>query len=252
MIESAATVFDAYSAYYDLIYADKDYAREARYVHELIQKHCIDAASVLELGCGTGGHAIELSRLGYSVTGVDRSESMIARARSRAACADVVFVVGDLRDYRSAHQYDVVVALFHVMSYQVGNEDVAAAFATVAHHLRPGGVFIFDCWYGPGVISDPPATRVRRLSGDGLSVTRIAESVAFPNENRVDVHYEVLVERGGLLTRISETHTMRYLFAPEIDLYAKGAGLKSTRPLRWLGSVEPGFEDWNACFVVRR
>lgn len=252
MDDSNSPIFDAYSAYYDLFYGDKDYAGEARYVHALIQKYCGGATNVLELGCGTGGHAAELSKLGYCVTGIDRSESMIARARRRAECVNTKFIIGDLRDCRSDRQYDVVVALFHVMSYQVVNDDLAAAFATAAHHLRPGGVFIFDCWYGPGVISAPPATRVRRLRGDGFKVTRIAESTAYPNKNRVDVRYEVLVERGGSLDRISETHAMRYLFAPEMELYARSVGLHSMKLLKWLGDAEPGFEDWNACFVAHR
>ena len=80
------------------------------------------------------------------------------------------------------------------MSYQTENADLAAAFATAAEHLAPGGIFIFDCWYGPGVLTDPPTTRVRRLHGDGIEVTRIAEPVNHYDRNRVDVHYEVIVE----------------------------------------------------------
>ena len=50
-------VFDAYAAYYDLLYKDKDYAGETEYVHRLIQRFNPGAKSILELGSGTGKHA---------------------------------------------------------------------------------------------------------------------------------------------------------------------------------------------------
>ena len=164
MAEPEGAVFDAYAAYYDLLYRDKDYAGEAAYVQGLIRRHAPGARHILELGCGTGRHADALTNLGFRVTGVDRSGEMVARARERAVGRqDLQFMEGDLRDFRSGRKYEVVLALFHVMSYQTENADLAAAFTTAAEHLAPGGIFIFDCWYGPGVLTDPPTTRVRRL-----------------------------------------------------------------------------------------
>lgn len=255
MHEQAQGVFDAYAAYYDLLYRDKDYAGEAAYVHGLIQRHGPGAEEVLELGCGTGSHAASLAGHGYRITGVDRSEGMVRQARIRCAGIEPVppvFAVGDLRDFRAGKAFDVVLALFHVMSYQTDNADLQAAMVTAAAHLRPGGLFIFDCWYGPGVLTDPPATRVRRLQGDGVAVTRIAEADHRPNENRVDVHYEVIVEGPQGLERIRETHAMRYLFAPEVDLLLESAGLRRLCLLDWLGDGPPGLMSWNACFVATK
>lgn len=253
MFDRETGVFDAYAAYYDLLYRDKDYAGEAAYVRDLIQQYRPGAREVLELGCGTGGHAVCFAGHGYRLTGVDRSEAMVLRARARAegiATAPLVFAVGDLRDFRAGGDFDVVLALFHVMSYQTGNDDLQAAMATAAAHLRPGGIFIFDCWYGPGVLADPPVTRVRRLHGDGVAITRIAESDHYPNENRVDVHYEVIVDGPHGLERIREVHPMRYLFVPEVDLLLQGAGLRRLALVDWLGDGPPGLGSWNVCFVA--
>lgn len=249
-------VFDAYAAYYDLLYAGKDYAGEAAWIDSLIRRYRPDGSSILEMGCGTGGHALQLARRGYMVTGLDLSPSMVSRANDNAKRAMLgalqpEFRTGDLRVYRAKRSFDVVVALFHVMSYQVTNEDLQAAMATAAAHLSPGGLFIFDCWYGPGVLTDLPTTRVRRMSGDGFSITRIAEPEHRPDENRVNVHYEILVERGVVMDRIRECHSMRYLFTPEVDLLLTGAGLERIAAIRWLGESTPGTEDWNACYVTR-
>jgi predicted TPR repeat methyltransferase len=174
-------VFDAYAAYYDLLYGGKDYAAEAEYVAAHIRRHVLQATRVLELGCGTGGHAEYLARMGYTIHGVDLSESMLAKANLRKASFPsevqerLLFIQGDVRTVRTGETYDAVISLFHVISYQTTNADLIAAMTTAATHLKPGGVFIFDCWYGPGVFTDPPETRVRRLEGDGFTVTRIAE-----------------------------------------------------------------------------
>ncbi|QIK36954.1 class I SAM-dependent methyltransferase [Caldichromatium japonicum] len=244
------TVFDAYAAYYDLLYRDKDYAAEVDYVHALIKHYVPAGRDLLELGCGTGRHAEALARLGYRVTGVDRSDAMVAQARLRAP--GLTFVQGDLCDFRTGRTFDVVLALFHVMSYQTTNADLIAAFKTAAAHLAPGGVFIFDCWYGPGVLSDPPTTRVKRLHGDGVEVTRIAEPVHYPDANRVDVHYEVIVESQAGIQRIREVHPMRYLFTPEVDLLLDAAGMRRLAAQRWLDGRALGADAWNACYIAGR
>src|SRR3990172_5281821 len=78
------TVFGKYSSYYNLLYKDEDYAGEVEYIHNLIQKHSPGAKSILDLGCGTGRHDLLLAEKGYSVTGVDQSEEMLAVAKAPA------------------------------------------------------------------------------------------------------------------------------------------------------------------------
>ena len=69
--------FGLYGRYYDLLYQDKDYAAEADYVDRLIRRFVEPAQHALELGCGTGRHAVGLAERGLSVTGVERSNQMM-------------------------------------------------------------------------------------------------------------------------------------------------------------------------------
>lgn len=249
--------FDAYAAYYDLLYAAKDYAGEATWIDALIRRHRPDAHHVLELGCGTGGHALHLARHGYAICGIDLSERMVEKASANAMGAGLGsfspnFSVGDLRTFRHSGTFDVVISLFHVMSYQITNADLQAAIATAKAHLSPGGIFIFDCWYGPGVLSDPPVTRVRRLESGGVSVIRIAEPEHKPNENRVDVNFQILVGRGDVTHQIRECHAMRYLFTPEVELLLSGGGLRLLSATKWLDASPLDKGDWNACYVAEK
>ncbi|SPQ00562.1 Methyltransferase type 12 [Candidatus Sulfobium mesophilum] len=252
------TVFGLYSRYYDLLYRDKDYAGEAEHVHSLIQRHFPGAKTVLDLGCGTGGHDLTLAARGYSMTGIDMSEEMLAVANSQLSSLDpqqstLDFFQGDIRTVRLGKTFDVVISLFHVVSYQTTNKDLTDAFVTARAHLAHGGIFIFDCWYGPAVLTDRPAVRVKRLEDDQLIVTRIAEPVMHPNDNVVDVNYHVFVryKASGEVQELKETHRMRYLFLPEVELLLRETGMSIISASEWMTGREPGFDTWGVCFVVK-
>ena len=250
-----SAVFDAYAAYYDLLYRDKDYAAEARYVGGLLARHGVAAGSLLELGCGTGRHACCLADMGFAVHGIDRSPAMVATARRQAGAARAAalrFDTGDVRSARLDARFDGAISLFHVASYQTANEDLEAMFLTAAAHLRPGAVFVFDFWYGPGVLADRPATRVKELEDERVRVTRIAQPVMRPNENVVEVRYTVIVreKRTGATTELYEEHRMRYLFLPELRLLLEAAGLRIVQAEGWM-SGELGFGSWQAVISAR-
>jgi SAM-dependent methyltransferase len=247
------SVFGAYSRYYDLLYKDKDYAGEAEYIRQLVNAHHPRAKTLLDLGCGTGKHALLLAQAGYRVTGVDLSEEMLAAARASTATGVMPrFLQGDVRSVRIEEKFDVVVSLFHVMSYQRTNQDLKAAFETARQHLAPGGLFIFDCWYGPAVLTERPEVRIRRLADERVSVTRLAEPVLHPNQNLVDVNYHVLIkdQQSGAFEELRETHTMRYLFSPEVELLLEATGFRLVKAEEFMTGQTLGTRSWTAVFVA--
>ena len=261
------SVFGAYSQYYDLLYQDKDYVAEANYVRSLVERHQPGARSLLDLGCGTGRHALLLAESGYRVTGIDRSPEMLARASAQLASesperaarlassgALPVFVQGDIRSVRLQQEFDVVVSLFHVMSYQVTNADLKAAFLTAKDHLRPGGVFFFDCWYGPAVLTQRPSARCLQLENERISLTRTADPVCHPNRNSVDVNYHVSIanKQTGERDELRETHSMRYLFAPEVEMLLESCGLRLESAVEFSTGRPLGFDTWTAVFAATR
>ena len=253
------SVFAAYSRYYDLLYRDKDYAGEARYVLGLLERHAAGCRRIIEIGCGTGGHARELAKLGLGVYGVDMSAGMLETAEQKRTslspelAAHIRFTQGDARTVRLGERADAVISLFHVMSYQTSNADITAAFATAREHLGEGGVFLFDCWYGPAVLTERPAVRVKRLEDVETSVTRIAEPVMNAADNTVDVNYTVLIRdrKTAADEVLRESHRMRYLFTPEIDLLLAANGMSLVASHEWMTDAPPGLNSWSACFVAR-
>ena len=183
-------VFDAYGRYYDLLYRDKDYAAETDYICGLLTRHKIAGHALLEFGSGTGRHGRLLAERGYRVTGIEQSAEMAARA---VATEGFCCQEGDIRAVCLGRTFDAVLALFHVVSYQVSDESVRALFDRAAEHLVQGGLFVFDVWYSPAVYAQRPEVRVKRMTDGAVEITRIAEPTMHPKENRVDVHYTIFV-----------------------------------------------------------
>lgn len=252
------SVFGNYAHYYDLLYKDKDYAAEGEYVHQLIQNYAPGAKSVLELGCGTGKHAQILSTKGYTIHGVDRSPEMLESASKRisssaGAMTTPSFSLGDIRNVRIDDKFDVVISLFHVMSYQTTDYDLMASFATAKFHLKPGGIFIFDCWYGPAVLSQKPEKRVKHFENEQIIITRTAEPVMHPAENVIDVNYHVIIrdKTNNEVEELHEAHRMRYLFEPEINSFLAEQGLKLFDSFAWMSGKKPDTNAWGVCFVAQ-
>jgi SAM-dependent methyltransferase len=251
--------FGTYARYYDLLYRDKDYSADAAFVRSLIERHAPAARRVLELGSGTGLHASLLASAGFSVHGVDTSDEQLERAQARrrtlpeSDARRVTFSKGDVRSVRIAEPFDVAMSLFHVMSYQTSNEDIRAAFTTARTHLRPGGLFLFDCWFGPAVLTDRPSIRVKDVHDGPLSVVRIARPSMSAADNVCEVHYRMFVRdrAAGAVEEIEETHRMRYFFETEIRLLFDQLGFDFVAAGEWLTDRAPGFDTWSVYFCGR-
>lgn len=252
-------VFQRYSAYYDLIYKDKDYSGEAEYVTRSLRTCSPDLKSILELGSGTGKHGRLLAEQGFEVFGIERSATMVAEAKKIAkgtALGSGSFdcVQGDIRSYSLNRTFDAAISLFHVISYQTRNQDVCEAFACAASHLKSGGIFFFDVWHGPAVLKERPSVRVKRLENDCIRLTRIAEPELDTNASTVAVNYTMLAESkadGGLVS-FGESHLMRYFFPVEIELIAKQSGFEVIRTEEFLTASPASEQTWGVAYLLRK
>jgi SAM-dependent methyltransferase len=246
----------AYAQTYDLVYEGKDYAAECAVLVDVFEQ---DAArpvrSVLDLGCGTGGHALVLARNGFEVTGVDRSSAMLKEAerKAREMGADVSWMAGDIRRLELRRSFDAAIMMFAVLGYQVEDVDVVATLKSVRRHLAPGGVLAFDVWHGPTVVAEGPSERRRRFERDGVSVERVSRGTLDPQRStcRVDISLHELNEHGSGGT-FTEHHEMRYFFPDEIERFVSETGFE-LMALRGFPNPDlpSGVTGWSTLGVAR-
>jgi len=244
---------EAYAKYYNLLYKDKNYLEEYKYICEILKRHGADGKNILDIGCGTGKHLHFFKENGFSVSGVDLSENMINKAKKYLRQEEDL-ICARASTFRLNRKFNMIVSLFHVMSYQTENNELETVFQNVSDHLVEGGLFIFDFWYGPAVLSDPPVVRVKKLEDEDINITRITEPVIHYNEDIVDVNFEVIIEdkKTRVVERINEIHNMRYFFLPEIELVAKKFHLDVINSFEWMSFNELSSNSWYAVTVCKK
>jgi len=241
--------FESYAAYYDLLYNDKDYQGEADYIEKKIKAYAPDTKKIIELGCGTGIHAQLLFQKGYDITGVDISEGMIERAKERNP--ELHFICDNIQTFSVDERVDTILALFHVVSYQTTIKELINTIKNVRTHLKEGGLFLFDVWHGPAVMTIKPDTKVKRLKKGKLKVTRIAEPTQDFEASCVDVSYQIFINDDSIYSEINEVHRMRYFFKTELEVLFKQFHMEIVHSEKWLDEEVPSENSWGVLYAVR-
>jgi SAM-dependent methyltransferase len=247
-----------YADQYDLFYGDKDYESECNLLEQAFRRYRKEPVqTILDLCCGTGNHSIPLARHGYNVHGVDFSEHMLAHAvektQKESLQSPPVFSAGDARTVDLGKQFDSVLMMFAVLDYQLTNEDVLATLNTVRKHLKPGGLFIFDVWYGPAVLALRPSDRVKIVPTPSGQIVRFATGSLDTAHHLSQVKYHLWrISRDKMVTEDDEMHLMRYFFPLELDLLLTQCGLKILS-LTAFPSLDSPADDttWNVLGVAQ-
>jgi SAM-dependent methyltransferase len=137
-------LFENYALTYDKESFTQGTIAEVDFIEKEIQFQ--KKYKILDVGCGTGRHAIELAKRAYAVTGIDLSESQLARAREKAVQAQVQveFLAADARTFTFQNEFDLAIMLcegaFPLMETDEMNYQI---LENIARALKSGGKLIF-------------------------------------------------------------------------------------------------------------
>jgi SAM-dependent methyltransferase len=153
--------------YFDL-YAEEDTKLAVQQVDDLVKLVDIaPGASILDVCCGYGRHAIELARRGYQVTGIDLAPKQIDEAERRASESgvEIEFLHGDAREMSFPRQFDVTLSLFLSFGFD-DDESNMRMLQRISEATAPGGVLLMDLWNREKEIRDfAPLTIEEREGG---------------------------------------------------------------------------------------
>lgn len=179
----------------------------------------------LELGIGTGRVALPLARRGIEVHGVDASEAMVSRLRSKPGGERIPVTIGDFVDLPVEGTFELVYVPFNTLFALLTQDDQVRCFENVAGVLSERGVFVIDAFV-------PDMTRFDRHQR--FSVERIEEGAVHVDATRHDPAaqrsstYHLTLSTDGIEMFPIE---IRYAWPSELDLMARLAGLRLAE--RW-------------------
>ena len=162
--------YDAYSAYYDLLWADKQddvpfYLAAAKET----------GGPVLELACGTGRILLPIARAGFEVTGIDMSQAMLDKLQAkldnepREVQSRVALKCADMRDYRFSEKFKLVFCAFNSFLHLMTTEDQLACLRSVREYLDDDGQLVIN-------IFAPDHRRLSTTDDTEVSVERDSET----------------------------------------------------------------------------
>ncbi|MCD0452137.1 class I SAM-dependent methyltransferase [Actinocorallia sp. API 0066] len=221
---------------YDLLYQDrKDYDAEAARVTGLVRERKPDAATLLDVACGTGIHLAGFAKRFARVAGLEVSEPMLARAGERLS--GVPLHHGDMRTFVLGETFDAVVCMFSSIGYLRGTTDLDSAVLAMARHLAEGGVLVIEPWYFPDTFIDGyVSAHAVRNSAQGIA--RVAHSTRQGDATRMEIHYLLGDAATGVRHRSEVDYLTLFSRADYEDAFAR-AGLSAE--YLTLGDGTPGF-----------
>lgn len=227
-----------HARHYDLVYADKPYSEEARFVDSLLQEAGLQRGRLLDLACGTGRHAGEFSTLGWNVTGIDYSDELLERARANAP--EARFLLQDMRELDlPGETFDAVTCLFDSIGYPLDDGGVTAALRSAGRHLTPQGVLVSEFLHAPAVLADASPLRLRRfaISDEGDELVRISQTQLDRQRHVMEVEFELIELRAdGRYDRWVESQSNRFFQLSEMERLLEQAGFRAER-------FAPGYEE---------
>jgi SAM-dependent methyltransferase len=209
--------------YYDKRNSWKNYAREVESFCERAESILgRPLTSVLDLACGTGGHAVEFAQKGIGVTGVDLSEEMLAIAieKARALGLDINFLQEDMAETLLESQFDAAAIFFGSFGYLLTDEQVLRLLNHLDAMIVHEGFVYIELWNTQGF-------RLEQTKGNYTygSITRDGELTLIdlttnnlPMETGIDrVSEEHFVIQGNeVVANFKELHEIRTYTIPQL------------------------------------
>ena len=185
----------------------------------------------LELAIGTGRVAVPLAGRGVPVAGIELSQAMLGRLRTKADADAIPVVVGDMANVRVPGEFSLVYLVYNTISNLLTQAAQVECFRNAARHLGAGGRFVVELWV-PELRVLPPGQQAAVFAVEpgyiGLDTVDVVEQQVVSHHVRFDE------TRQARLTRSPH----RYIWPAELDLMGRLAGFQlESRHADWKGAA---------------
>lgn len=216
----------SFADYYDLFYAQKDYASEAGFISGLCSGKTM--GKVLELAGGTGNHCAHLHTLCEEYVFTEKSDRMLSIARSKLKDPRINFLPMDMTNFvLPDSKFDVILCLFDSIGYLLSNENITKTFENVRDHLTDQGIFVMEYWHAAPFLKGYEPTRVKEFKSGRHKILRISDTQLDYDQQKGIVNYTVLdIDENQQVKTYKEQHENRFFLPLEMESILDGAGLE--------------------------
>jgi SAM-dependent methyltransferase len=138
--------FSLEATLYDKVWGKHDYDSDVKFLVDVFEAH--NCKNIIDVGCGTGNHALRLSDLGYKVTGIDISPAMLKTARKKDKAGKIRFIQGDMKDIETIlsapKRFDAAFSLGQVFHHFYTDSQVKDFLGRLLAVLRRRGPVVFN------------------------------------------------------------------------------------------------------------
>lgn len=215
--------YNGLAAAYDYLVLGVDFEGWIDYVEKIIDKLEVPVEAVADLACGTGNTTIPFAWRGYTVTGVDISSAMLARAREKARSLglNINFIQQDMRALNIPRKFDLITCFHDGLNYLLSIEDLIKTFKSVYNHLTEGGIFIFDL----NTLTWLSGSDTKTACIDEPELTIIWESSYNHNESVWQINITGFFKQGDYYKNFKETHKEKAYTPEQVKPALKQSGL---------------------------
>ncbi len=244
--------------YYDILYASKDYKLEVDSILSIAKtfySHPIN--KILEIGCGTGNHTLELAKNDVSIIAVDNDKEMIDIALSKIKDKGLknVKIYYGVIEQLDRKDIDVAMAGFNVVTYIPNMNSLISFFKGVNSCLKPGGIFVFDCWNGIAAIVDPPKSKISKVKyADNEIICNLTSNTDFIKQKTKLTYNLNVIDREGVSIESDTFSFEQTLWTPmQLDYCIEASGLKVVRCCRNFEVEQAASEkDWKIMYICEK
>jgi SAM-dependent methyltransferase len=246
--------YGRFAYYYDALMEEAPYSSWVEFVLSAWRLYGLkDDMSLLDLGSGTGQLSIRFASEGFSVTGVDLSSEMLSVARSKAeeAGMNIPFYEQNMAELELPGQFGICGIFCDSLNYLRSENEVTETFQRVAHHLVPGGLFVFDV-HSVHKVVEGFINHSFSLNGDEVSYIWDSFEGEHPNSVEHEISFFILDELSGKYDRFDEIHYQRTFPVETYTAWLQEAGLEVLQIGADFDMAAPSADSERIFFIARK
>jgi SAM-dependent methyltransferase len=189
---------------------------------ELAREAAAKDQTVLELGCGTGRVTLPIAGAGVEIVGLDSSPAMLDVARGKPGGHDLHWVEGDMADFKLDRRFGLVIVPFRSFLLLLTTAEQKSCLRCIHDHLVEGGRLALNM-FNPDLITIASWNGARRglWEREPLPGGRVRWSSrryrAASQQLEADEVTDELSDAGAIISRLSKTLRLRYVFRYEME-----------------------------------